>query len=110
MPSQFDETNRGTLSRSKNKTQDSHADYTGKINVDGEEYWLNGWRKQGQSARGPYDFISLSVKPVENRSNQVRQEVYPEDTQQQSPPQRSQVQNTGQDPGYDSWDDDIPFN
>lgn len=63
---QFDNTNRGTLSRNDTKrpgTKD--PDYGGKLNVDGVEYYLSGWRKTGKSKDGSaYDFMSLACKPA----------------------------------------------
>jgi hypothetical protein len=55
----YDNTNRGTLGRNKRKEQDSHPDYSGKINVDGRDYWLSGWLKESNGEK----FFSLSVKP-----------------------------------------------
>lgn len=59
MSQQYDNTNRGIISKNDRKTTDKHPDIKGSINVDGVEYWLDGWKKEG--SRGP--FYSLSVKP-----------------------------------------------
>ena len=56
----FDSTNRGALFSNAGKTDDKHADYRGEINVNGTEFWVNGWLKT--SKRGTR-FISLSIKP-----------------------------------------------
>lgn len=41
------------------------ADIAGQINVDGKEYWINGWQKKnGQDGS---TFYSLSVKPKQPR-------------------------------------------
>lgn len=58
----YDNTNKGTLGRNKRKEKDSHPSHTGKINVDGKDYWLSAWVKDGQ---GGEKFFSLSVKPKE---------------------------------------------
>jgi hypothetical protein len=60
--SQYDNTNRGTIGRNKRKEQDNHPDLSGQINVEGKEYWLSGWKKQGREGD---TFYSLSVKPKE---------------------------------------------
>lgn len=51
--------NSGRIFTNDRKENDRHPDYKGNITVDGKEYWLSGWKKQGQ--RGP--FISLAIKP-----------------------------------------------
>jgi hypothetical protein len=56
----YDNTNRWTLNKNDRKQQDSHADYQGKINVEGKEYWLNGWIKDGPNGK----FISGTIKAI----------------------------------------------
>jgi hypothetical protein len=53
--------NSGVLFKNNRKETDNHPDYTGTINVNGVEFYLNAWIKQGQKAK----FMSLSVKPKE---------------------------------------------
>jgi len=60
---QFDPTNRGTLFKNDRKESDSHPDYKGSINVNGEELWLSAWIKDGKNGK----FMSLSVKPKEQQ-------------------------------------------
>jgi hypothetical protein len=56
--------NSGSLFKNDRKAMDSHADYTGSIKVDGRDYWLNAWLKDG--AKGKY--MSVSVRPKETRA------------------------------------------
>lgn len=56
--------NSGVLFKNDRKEKDTHADYNGTIMVDGREYYLNAWIKDG--ARGK--FMSISVKPKEARA------------------------------------------
>jgi hypothetical protein len=44
-PVQFDNINRGALFRESDKQSDKDRDYSGNINVNGEEFWLSGWVK-----------------------------------------------------------------
>lgn len=60
---EYDNTNRGTLGKNDRKEQPSHADYRGKLNVEGREYWLNAWIKEGPNGK----FFSLSVKPKDDQ-------------------------------------------
>lgn len=56
---QYDNTNRGVLFKNERKQADTHCDYQGTINVEGNEYYLNAWIKEGNKGK----FFSLSVKP-----------------------------------------------
>lgn len=59
---EYDNTNRGTLFKNKDKQAETHADWNGRINVDGSEYYLNAWVKE--SKKDGSKFLSLSVKPA----------------------------------------------
>lgn len=58
---QYDNTNRGALFKNDRKEKDSHPDYKGSINVDGVDYWLSAWLKEGQKGK----FFSMSIQPKE---------------------------------------------
>ena len=68
MSKEYDDTNRGVLFRNTKKEKDSHPDYNGSINVDGTDYWLNAWIKEGKSGK----FFSMSVKPKEEKKEEKR--------------------------------------
>jgi hypothetical protein len=61
-----DNTNRGTIAKNTRKTDDKHPDIAGTINVEGKEFWLNGWLKTNGSDGSK--FYSLSLKPKEARA------------------------------------------
>lgn len=60
---QYDETNRFALFKNERKEKDTHPDMTGTINVDGVEYYLNAWTKEGKKGK----FLSGSIKLKEDK-------------------------------------------
>lgn len=83
---QYDNTNKGVLFKNDRKTTENHPDYTGKLDVGGQEFWLSAWIKEGQRGK----FMSLSVKPKEDQPRQQQP--------QQSVGQRAQAQVRRPDP------------
>lgn len=61
--SDYDNTNRGVLFREQEKKSDKSPDYTGKVDVDGKEYRLAGWIKDGKRGK----FLSLAVSEPQER-------------------------------------------
>jgi hypothetical protein len=55
-----DNTNRGVLFKNDRKQHDKQADYKGSINVNGEDFWLDGWINESKSGA---KYMSLSIKP-----------------------------------------------
>jgi hypothetical protein len=66
----YDNTNRWTLNKNERKEKETHPDYKGSINVDGVDYWLDGWIKD--SANGK--FISGSLKPKDQQGASRQQQ------------------------------------
>lgn len=56
----YDNNMKGTLGKNKRKEKDTHADYTGKCEIDGIEYWISGWLRENASTGEK--FFSLSFK------------------------------------------------
>lgn len=57
---EYDNTNRGALFKNERKEKETHSDYNGTIDVNGEEFYLNAWVKESKAGK---KFFSLSVKP-----------------------------------------------
>jgi hypothetical protein len=55
--------NSGTLFKNDRKESTKHPDYKGTIMVDGREYWLSAWIKDGQRGK----FMSLAVNPKDEQ-------------------------------------------
>lgn len=63
----YDDTNRGTLGRNRNPKSDRSPPYTGKANIDGVEYWVSAWVKDGANNE---KFFSLSFTPKDQPAQQ----------------------------------------
>jgi hypothetical protein len=51
--------NSGVLFKNDKKENDRAPDYKGNIMVDGQEYWLSAWIKEGKMGK----FMGLAVSP-----------------------------------------------
>lgn len=94
----YDNTNTGMLARNERKEKDTHPDYRGSINIEGREFWLSGWLKEGKPG-GKMEgkkFFSLSVEP---------KEAQPAPTPAPAPATRTAPRPAASPVG----DDDIPF-
>jgi hypothetical protein len=60
---QYDNTNSGILAANTRRECDNQPTHTGSINVDGVEYWLSAWVKEGKpgSKLDGKKYFSLSL-------------------------------------------------
>lgn len=58
--------NSGTLFKNDRKEQPNHADYKGSAMIDGVEYWMNAWIKEGKESGKK--FMSFSFQPKTKQS------------------------------------------
>ena len=54
----------GALFKNNDRQKDTHPEYRGDILINGEEYWLSAWVKEGKNGK----FFSLAAKKKEERS------------------------------------------
>lgn len=94
MTRQFDNTNRGVLFKNDRQTKDTQPGYTGSLNVDGVEYFLDAWVKEGQKGK----FFSVSVKRKDKQD-------LPSQRSSRSPAPAPR----GGGSGFDDMDSEIPF-
>lgn len=58
----------GVLRKNDRKEQDKHPDIKGEAMIDGREYWISGWQKDGKDRDGkPQKFYSLSFSEKEEK-------------------------------------------
>lgn len=51
----------GVLFKNDRKEQPNHPDYKGNARINGVDYWLSAWIKEGDQGK----FMSLALKPKE---------------------------------------------
>lgn len=57
--------NSGILFKNDKKTQPKHPDYKGNATIDGLEYWLSAWIKDGKKGK----FMSLAFEQKQQQAH-----------------------------------------
>lgn len=60
----YDNTNRGALFKADKQGNETRPDYSGNLNVDGKELFIDAWIKTSKAGQ---KYMSLSVKPKGER-------------------------------------------
>ena len=107
--SDYDNTNRGALFKNDRKEQgDRKPEYSGSLNVDGVEYFLDAWLKTSQAGQ---KFMSVSVKRKDKQpssaGNAGTQTGERRDAARGA--QMAAQQPRGGATGFDDFSDEIPF-
>lgn len=95
----MDNTNRGAIWKNEKKEKETHPDFTGSLNVDGVEYWLNGWRRR-EDAGPKSPAMTFTVRPKDAQQGQsISQRAMPK-----GPAMRDPIST-----GRRDMDDEVPF-
>ena len=55
----------GSIWRNEKKSKDADADFTGSLNIDGKDYFVNAWRrKEGASEKSPAFYSASNRKQL----------------------------------------------
>ena len=78
--------NSGVLFKNDKKDKPTFPDYKGNVRVDGQEYWLSAWIKEGKNGK----FMGLALSPKEEQGQAPQAKANPK-------------------AGFDDLDSDLPF-
>ena len=67
-------TNQGQIWPNDQKENDSHPDFKGSLNVEGEEFRILVW-KQGEDTKSKQAGLSVSIQPKESTKQQAKDYV-----------------------------------
>jgi hypothetical protein len=67
--SDFDRTNTGILSRNERKADERHADFTGSVNVEGVDYFLDAYVRERKDGSGKFFSLKLKRKDKQPQAN-----------------------------------------
>jgi len=59
--------NEGALFKNNKRKTDNHPEYTGSINVNGQDFWLSAWVNESQAGT---KYFKMSVKPKQDKESQ----------------------------------------
>lgn len=69
--------NSGSIGKNKRKEKDSHPDLKGQAVIGGTEYWISGWRKEGDD--GAWYSLAFEPKQAEKQKQERRPAKHDED-------------------------------
>lgn len=90
---QYDNNLSGILSKNDRKEKDSHPDIRGECEIDGNKYWISGWKKVRKDNSGSFYSLKFQAKE-EARSTRA--------------PVKAAAKPT-RGSGFDDMQDDVPW-
>ena len=67
--SNYDNTNSGALFTNKNRKEDKHPNYTGKLNVAGKEYQVSGWIRETKTGE---QYLSIRISEPNEKKEELQ--------------------------------------
>lgn len=71
---QYDNTNKIVIFKNNKKEKETQPDYTGTVNVEGKDYSVSLWIKEGKAGKFFAGGIQEPFKKMENTSDKIRNE------------------------------------
>lgn len=66
----------GSLFKNDRKNTANHPDYTGSVMVDGVEYWLSAWLKDGKNGKSKWMSLGLKRKDDDKPTQYLKQAAH----------------------------------
>lgn len=113
----YDNNLSGLLSRNDRKQQPNHPDYQGQCEINGTQFWISAWIKEGKPGGklAGKKFFSLSFKPKDQQQTPAATAAVADSMEVSQPlpakaaPQATTTTTTIMKPKVENLDEDVPF-